>query len=185
MFAGRGRRNKREIGRRSDHLLRRREVSRVACVERRAIVRLPGQADARAELVGIDILIHLVEPQSGVQGQLVVDPPFVLKIGADQPAGLGAGIEYGERRTERIAGYGIDLIAGCGIDRQHGGYVVDQRALSADGKSKPQRVGIADAPGGIFLNAVDQALTVDVRRDAVEDQISDRIRHRSATGCSG
>src|SRR6266436_284906 len=33
----------------------------------------------------------------------------------------------------------------------------------------------ADAPGGIFLNAIDEALTVDVRRDAVEDQISDRI----------
>src|SRR5258708_37883899 len=36
-------------------------------------------------------------------------------------------------------------------------------------------MGKADAPGGIFLNAVDEALTVDVRRDAVEDQISDRV----------
>src|SRR5216683_6490747 len=36
-------------------------------------------------------------------------------------------------------------------------------------------MGKADAPGGIFLNAIDESLTVDVRRDAVEDQISDRI----------
>ena len=78
----------RQIGRGSDHLRWRREVSRIAGVERGSLVWLPGQADARAELVGIDILIHLVEPQSRVQGQLVGDPPLVLKIGADQPAGL-------------------------------------------------------------------------------------------------
>ena len=94
--------HQREIGRRSQHLRRRREVSRIAGVEGGAVVRLPGQADARAELVGIDILIHLVEPQSGVQGQVVGDLPLVLKIGADQPAGLGAGIEHREWRIDRL-----------------------------------------------------------------------------------
>ena len=38
-------------------------------------------------------------------------------------------------------------------------------------------MGIADAPGGIFLNAIDEALTVDVRSHAVEDQVSDRVGH--------
>src|ERR1700716_3181068 len=37
-------------------------------------------------------------------------------------------------------------------------------------------MGKADPPGGIFLDAVDEALAVDVRRDAVEDQVSGRIR---------
>ena len=120
------RRDKRQIDRGRYHLSRRREVSCVADVERGIVGRLPGQADARTELVGIDILIHLVEPQTCVQRQLVGDLPFVLKIGADQPAGLGAGIEDGERRTERSAGYRVGLIAGHGIDRQYLGYVGDQ-----------------------------------------------------------
>src|SRR5664279_415960 len=36
-------------------------------------------------------------------------------------------------------------------------------------------MGKADAPGGIFLDAVDKTLTVDGGSDAVEDQSSDRI----------
>ena len=38
-------------------------------------------------------------------------------------------------------------------------------------------MGIADAPCGIFLNAVDETLTVDVRGDAVEHEIPDRVGH--------
>ena len=114
--------HQRQIDRGSQNLRRRREVSRVAGVERGAVKRLPGQAEARAELVGVDILIHLVEPQPGVQGQVIGDLPLVLKIGAEQPAGFAAGIEDGEWRIDRIAAHWID--------RQHGGNVGDQRAFA-------------------------------------------------------
>jgi hypothetical protein len=135
-------------------------------VEGGAVIRLPGQAGARAELVRIDILKHLVEPQAGVQRQIFGDLPFVLQVGAEQPPGLGARIEHGERRIDRRA---------RGIERQQRGRIVDQRALGADGKSEPQGVGIADAIGGILLDAVDMAATVDVGSDAVEHEIADRI----------
>ena len=114
-----GGRNQREIGRRRNHLLRRREVSRIAGVEGGAVVRLPGQAEARAQLVGIDILIHLVEAQSGVQGQVVVDLPLVLKVRAKQPAGFAALIERsrmahrscpGQDRSGSASGNTVDIL---------------------------------------------------------------------------
>jgi hypothetical protein len=38
-------------------------------------------------------------------------------------------------------------------------------------------MGKTPAPGGILLDAVDDALAVDVGRHAVEDEVSDRVRH--------
>ena len=36
---------------------------------------------------------------------------------------------------------------------------------------------MGDAPAGIFLNAIDEALTVDIGRHPVENQVADRIGH--------
>ena len=46
-----------------------------------------GEADARAELVGVDELPHLVEAQAAVDGELVGDLPFVLRIDAGEITG--------------------------------------------------------------------------------------------------
>src|SRR6202011_5532026 len=112
------------------------------------------QADTRAELVGIDVLVHLVEPQPCVQGQVISDLPFVLKISAKQPAGLGTGIKHGGWCIDRTGGR-----VGWIGEPQYSGYVGDQRSFRADGKSKAQGMGVTDAPSGIFLDAIDKALT--------------------------
>src|SRR6202158_4668260 len=159
----------RQIGRGGHHLRRRREGSRVAGMERGAIERHPGQADTRAELVGVDILIHLVEAQPCVQDQIIGDLPLVLKISAKQPAGLRAGSDPSGWRIHRTAGHGVES--------QYGGYIGDQRALRTDGKSEAEGVGVADAPGGIFLDAIDKALTLDIRSHPVDNEVADRVRH--------
>ena len=64
---------------------RRREVARVAGVEGRVVERLVGEADARAELVGVDELPHLVEAQTAIDGEFVGDFPLVLGIDAGEP----------------------------------------------------------------------------------------------------
>ena len=51
----------RDVGRRGDGLRRRREVARVARMQGRAIERLVHYVEAWADLIGIDILPHLVE----------------------------------------------------------------------------------------------------------------------------
>ena len=63
----------------------------------------------------------------------------------------------------------------AGISGSTDGNVVDQRIFGASRKSEPQRMGKAEAPGGIFLDAVDDALAIDVRGHAVEYQVADRI----------
>ena len=159
--------HQREIDRRRQHLLWRGEVARIAGVEGGSLERFPGQTDARAQLVGADVLLHLVEAQPCIQRPLAVDLPFVLQIGAEQVTGLGAGIEHGERRIEGVAD---------AVERQKGRGIVDQRIFRAGRESKAERVSIADAPGRIFLNAVDDAAAIDVGGDAIEDEIADRIR---------
>ncbi len=37
-------------------------------------------------------------------------------------------------------------------------------------------MGVADAPSGIFLDAVDKALAVHVRSHAIDNQIAERVR---------
>ena len=55
--------NKRDVGGRRLDQHRRREVARIAGMEGGEFERLVGEAGARAELIGIDILPHLVEAQ--------------------------------------------------------------------------------------------------------------------------
>ena len=50
-----------QIGRRAQSLLGRREIAAIAGMEHGSIKRLIGDVDARAELIGVNILKHLVE----------------------------------------------------------------------------------------------------------------------------
>jgi hypothetical protein len=51
-------------------------------MEGRALERLPGEADARAELIFGDIGPVLIEADAGVQREAIGEPPFVLQIKA-------------------------------------------------------------------------------------------------------
>src|SRR5215475_7304103 len=68
---------------------------------------------------------------------------------------------YGWKRCAR--GRIERLTAGDRIGRECGVDASDQRLLGARGESEPQRVRVGNAPGGIFLDAVDVALTIDAR----------------------
>src|SRR3974390_57618 len=77
-----------DVGGSGDRLRRRCEVARIAGVKSRSVEGLVPQIEAGAELVGIDVLPHLVKTQTEVQGQLVGDPPLVLEVDSGDPTEL-------------------------------------------------------------------------------------------------
>src|SRR5262245_35669399 len=78
----------REVGGSRDDLLRRREVARIAQVQRGAGERLVDEVGPWTELVGIDVLVHLIETDAEIEGELVRKFPLVLHIYSHQPAEL-------------------------------------------------------------------------------------------------
>src|SRR6266700_2850342 len=172
-------REQRDVGRRGDRLHRRGEIAGVAGVKRRAGERLVDETDARAELVGIDELDHLVEAQADVERELVGDPPLVLDIGDEQPAELRIFVVYaahdvGRRRTDAAG------VSRAG--RKQEGLILDARLLAADEDTGAQRVRVAEANSRIFLDAVEEAAAIDIRRDPVEDEVADRVRREMHRG---
>ena len=120
--------NKREIGRRCLHQLRRREVAGIAGMEGGAVVRLVGKLNARAELVGVDKLPHLVEAQAGIDRQIVGDLPFVLDIDAGEPA------EFRDIVGDRIRRSVVGAVADdAGLDQRR---IADKGLLAADRRSR-------------------------------------------------
>src|SRR5208282_3379079 len=77
-----------EVGLGGLGLVGRREIAGIAGVNAGACKRLIDQRDARTELVGVDVLIQLVEPQTGVQRKLIRYFPVVLNVGSNVPSGL-------------------------------------------------------------------------------------------------
>jgi hypothetical protein len=128
-----------------------------------------GQADARAQLVTILVLPHLIEAGAGIESQLVREPPFILHVHAAEPAEQHAGIVYGERDI------GLDLVAcGC-VDRQQLRNVRDRRLLHARERAGAECVRLIQAESAIGLDAVDDAAAIHVAGDAIEHQVTDRI----------
>src|SRR3974390_2006010 len=77
-----------DVGGSGDRLRRRREVACVASMKCRSVEGLVHQIEARAGLVGIYVLPHLVKTQTKVDGQLVGDPPLVLEVDPGDPTEL-------------------------------------------------------------------------------------------------
>ena len=172
-------REQRDVGWCGDRLHRRGEIAGVAGVKRGAGERLVDEADARAELVGIDELEHLVEAQADVERELVGDPPLVLDVGAEQPAELRIFVVYaahdvGRRRTDAAG------VSRAG--RKQEGLILDARLLAADEDTGAQRVRVVEANSRIFLDAVEEAAAIDIRRDPVEDEVADRVRREMHRG---
>ena len=145
-----------QIGRRGQSHVRRREIAGIAGVKRRAVGRRIGQADAWAELIGVDVFVHLVESQARVQRQLVGDLPLVLRVDAEQPTGLrseSVGAVNGGPSTLPIASTGKD-------DRG----VARLRLLAASAEAEPQCVRVVEADRRVALDAVEEAAAEDGRR---------------------
>ena len=60
----------------------------------RAFKRLVSETEAWAQLVGVDILDHLVGAQASIHRELIGDFPLVLTIDAHKPADFGGFIAY-------------------------------------------------------------------------------------------
>ena len=109
---------------------------------------------------------HLVEAQAGIHRQLVGDLPFVLDVDAGDPSELRTIVGYGERRVDRIAER---------IERQHRRDIAVLRAFAGDRETRPQRMRVGELIGAVALQAVGEAAAVDVRSNAVEHKIADRV----------
>ena len=129
--------------------------------------RLVGKAQARAELVGADELLHLVEAQAGVDGELVCDLPFVLHINTREPSELGDIV--GD--AERIAVIGA-VTRNAGLHQRR---ILDGGLLGADGEAGTQRMRLIEFIGAVTRNAVGVGDAADIRGDAVEQEIADRV----------
>ena len=145
-------------------------------MKHRAPERLVGQIEARAELVRLHVLEHLVESQPGIEGQLVGDLPLVLEVAAEQPAEFVAAIVNVERRLDRIAGR---------VERFHGRCAGDLGLLAARGKSGPQRVRVRHPISAVALQAVDERGAQHVGRHTVEQHVADDVGYEMDAGVTG
>ena len=155
------------VRRRRNHLRRRREVAGEACVERRVVKRVVGQGDARAELVRVDVLPHLVEPHPATQGQPVRELPFVRKVDAAEPAEQHAGIDGLEGN---IRGW-----CRSPVNRQQRVHAGDRCLLHPREHAGTQRVRLVETQRAVPLDAVGDAAAVHVRRHSVEHEVADEV----------
>ena len=125
-----------------------------------------GEADARAELVGVDELPHLVEAQAAVDGELVGDLPFVLRIQAGEKAGRRDIVGDIERCIDRRS-------ADDGLDQRR---IADKRLFCAEEKAGTDGVRGIDLVRAVGLDAVGKGLADDVGGNAVDQQIAKLIR---------
>src|SRR5262245_16879059 len=167
----------RKVGGSRYHLFRRRKIACIAEVQAGAGEGLIDEVGARAELVGIDVLVHLIEADPEIEGELVGELPLVLQVNSHQPAELRRAVDHTEGRINWRAGHGID-----GQQCIPGG---DLAVLSAHDKSGTQRVRWIETEGGVGLHAVVEAAAKDIGGNPVEDEIADEIRlemHRAVAG---
>jgi hypothetical protein len=68
-----------------DNLFRR-EIARIAEVQGGAGDRFINEVGARAELVGIDVLVHLIKADPEIEGELAAEFPRVLEVDTREPA---------------------------------------------------------------------------------------------------
>ena len=156
------------VGRAGEGLRRRREIARVAGVDLGPVPRRIDHVHARAELVGVDELPHLIEAEAIVECQLLGQLPFVLQVEPGDPPDLADRVDNADRGRTRIAG--------SGIDRQHPISAGDVGLLAAANKARPQGMSLIESISGIALHAVDECPAKLVGRDTVEDDVALRIR---------
>ena len=91
-------------------------------------------------------LIHLVEAQAGIDGELVGHLPLVLDVDARQPTRLGNVVGDRGRHIDRIPA----VADHAGLDQ---GRVADKHLLAADREAGTQGVRRIELIGGVALDA--------------------------------
>ena len=127
---------------------------------------LPGEADARAELIFADVFPVLIETDARIQREGIGQPPFVLQIKADRIADETARIDDREGRIDRVAG-GVERLECIGV-----GHL---RLVGAQEQTGAQRVRLVEPIGDIAGYAVGEVGAKDLGRYPVEDDVADRV----------
>jgi hypothetical protein len=146
-------------------------------VEGGAVERLVDQRGARAELVGVDELVQLIETEAEVQRQLVGQLPFVLHINAEIPAEQGIAVD--DRKWSSC------WIASVGVDIEYIRYVGNVGLLRGNHIAEPQCVRAAHIIGGVELRAVHLAGAGDIGGNTIEEEIVGDIRDEMHVGIAG
>ena len=128
---------------------------------------LVGETEARAQLVGVDILVHLIKTQAGIHRELIGDFPLVLSIDTHKPADLRGFIADSFRRS--IIGAVAD---GAGLDDRE---IVHRCLFAADREAGTNRIGGVELVRAVALEAVGVGLAGDVRCNAVQQHVADDI----------
>src|SRR5260370_13246200 len=113
-------------------------------MEGRALKRREDHIEARAELVRADILVHLIEAQARIDGQLIGESPLVLDIDSVEPAQLRDRVGYGKWRIDIVA-----AVTECAwLDGRQIGVL---RLLGRDREAGAQSVRVVDSVGAVAL----------------------------------
>ena len=112
-------------------------------------------------MVGIDELIHLVEADAEVQGQLVGELPFILQVASKQPPSFDV-LSSTLTGTSPTSGMSAEALL--------------TSVCSPLMKKPARRICVSfDLVGPIALHAVDQTLALDVGRETVEDEVAELV----------
>ena len=156
---------------------RRREEARVAGVHGGVFRRLPHEVHARAELAAARERREVIEAHSIVHHQHRVDVPLILQIRALDPLGIAGVVDDADGQVAHLGA--------AGIRRQHlrGGVAGETVGLRI--YPGAQRVGIAELVGAVALQPVGHVALVGLLRDAVEEQIAERVRREIQARVAG
>jgi hypothetical protein len=145
-----------------------REEARVAGVHGGVFRRLPHEVHARAHLAATRERRVVIEAQSVVHREHRVESPLVLQIDALDPLGIAGVVDDAEGS---VAG-----LSTVGVRRQHlrGGVAGEMVGLRVHPGA--QRVRIGELVGAVALQCVGDVALVRLLRDAVEEQVAERVR---------
>jgi len=108
----------------------------------------------------------VIEAQTAVDDELVGDFPFVLQVHPGENASRRDIVGDRERRIDRHPARG-------GLDQRR---ITDKGLFAAEEKAGADSVRRIDLIGAVGLDAVGIGLAHDVRGDAVDQQIAERVR---------
>src|SRR5216683_1194696 len=136
-------------------------------MENRGLGRLPHDIDPRAQLLLMGELVDDVEARAEIERHIRHDLPFILEVEPIEPAGLAAAIED----RKRLVGERRAILP----DPQYARIGRESRTLALDEVPGAQRVLRRQAIEAVALRAGGDAAAVGIYRDAVEQQVADRV----------
>ena len=156
---------------------RRREVARVARVDARGRREVVRQAEARTPLLLVRHGRHVIEARAEVDREFLRRLPFVLQVHAVGLPAQPVAVVDRERRGARL----VAVVVG----REDRRLRARREALALREQAGAQRVLVGDSERGVALHAGRVVLADDLRADAVEEKVAERVRLVRHVGVAG